>query len=232
MGSKKRRNRECVYCGKVGPITDDHIPPECLFAEDDRQNLIKVPSCLKCNREASKDDEYFRLLTLREDVNHHPDVQAIPPILMRSLKKPEAMRFRSNVYRELTRVQPRTPAGLVLPARGALKLNRRRLFRVIERITKGLFYDLRGRRLPDAYDVNVSAPSTMTDKTEDELKWFAENVLEPLGRKTGIMVGRGVFLFKVVFADIDPNCSIWLYLFYGRIPFFALTGPRQIQTEA
>lgn len=225
MGSKKKRNRECIYCGKVGPVTDDHIPPECLFAEDDRWNLIKVPSCVKCNREASKDDEYFRLLTLREDVYDHPDVQAVLPVLMRSLRKPEAIRFRLNINRDLTRLQPRTSAGLVLPARGALKLNIARLFRTMERVTKGLFFDLRGWRLPDGYAVNVFAPFTMTNLTEDALKWFADNVLEPLGKKTGIMVGRGVFLYKVIFTDTDPNCSIWLYLFYGRIVFFALTGP-------
>jgi 5-methylcytosine-specific restriction endonuclease McrA len=62
----------CVYCGKVGPTTDDHIPPKCLFPPPIRHTLPKVPSCWTCNGGSSKDDEYFRLrIIARHDVGDH-----------------------------------------------------------------------------------------------------------------------------------------------------------------
>ncbi len=226
MSSKRKRNQECIYCGKVGPVTDDHIPPQCLFAGDGRTKLIKVPACLKCNSQASKDDEYFRLvLTLREDVKTHPDVKAILPVVMRSLRKPEAETFRTTFLRGLEKVHPITPGGLILPERGAYTIDWKRLATVIQRITRGLFYEFKGHRLPEGYEVLPFAPFTMEDLDQESVQFFNENFLEPIGRRTGIVVGRKVFLFKFIDTDTDPNSSMWLYLFYERIVFFAFTGP-------
>jgi len=225
MSSKKRKNGICVYCGRQGRVTDHHIPPKNLFSEDDRTNLIKVPSCESCNNQASKDDEYFRLvLTLREDVRNHPDVKAVLPIAMRSLRRPEASIFRANFIKGLKRIHPTTPSGLILPVRGAYTLDLMRIERVLQRLTKGLFFHLKGYRLPNDYSVSIFAPFTMRNLAWETVQWFAENVLEPLGKQTGIVVGRKVFLYKFLFTDSDPSSSIWLYLFYERVVFFALTG--------
>ncbi len=72
---KKKRLGICVYCGRNGPVTRDHIPPKNLFATRP-SNLITVPACEKCNRAACKDDEYFRLtITSRSDIGEHPEAQ-------------------------------------------------------------------------------------------------------------------------------------------------------------
>ncbi len=52
MGRKQRKcsteiHGECVYCGSVGKITDDHIPPENLLSKPRPNNLIKVQSCFR-----------------------------------------------------------------------------------------------------------------------------------------------------------------------------------------
>lgn len=63
----------CIYCGREGPLTLDHIPPRALFAEPRPADLITVPSCQPCNVGFSKDDEYLRLvLTLKHDSYPHP----------------------------------------------------------------------------------------------------------------------------------------------------------------
>jgi 5-methylcytosine-specific restriction endonuclease McrA len=51
----RRKTGPCCYCGKVGPLTDDHVPPRALFPEEFRQgaNLATVPSCESCNLGAS-----------------------------------------------------------------------------------------------------------------------------------------------------------------------------------
>ncbi len=52
----------CTFCGLKGYVTDDHVPPRCLFSRPRPNNLVTVPACKDCNtRKSSKDDEYFRL---------------------------------------------------------------------------------------------------------------------------------------------------------------------------
>lgn len=51
----------CVYCGALA-TTRDHVPPRLLLERPFPPNLRTVPSCLDCNRGASKDEEYFLAL--------------------------------------------------------------------------------------------------------------------------------------------------------------------------
>ena len=71
--SKKdsRKIGECIYCGKIGPLSVDHIPPKSLFQHPRPNNLITVPSCDDCNKGAQKDDDYFtiRIIPQRLAVN-------------------------------------------------------------------------------------------------------------------------------------------------------------------
>jgi len=161
-------------------------------------------------------------MTLREDVSDNPEAKKVLQIAMRSLRKPEALKFRANFLKGLHRIQPRTPSGLILPTKGAYKLDIDRVERTIARITRGLFYDLKKCRLPDDYHVSVFGSYKMKKLSNGDIEQFTSQILEPLGRQTGIMVGRNVFLYKFLFTDSDPNLSIWLFLFYGTIVFFAL----------
>src|SRR5262245_822652 len=77
----------CVYCGKLRKLTRDHIPPKNLFPRP-RPRLITVPCCTPCNEEASKDDEYFRLMVaIRQDTGDHPEVKKLLPTIYRSLER-------------------------------------------------------------------------------------------------------------------------------------------------
>src|SRR5208283_2514674 len=58
---------ECLYCGRVRPLTRDDVPPKNLFPKPRPSNLITVPSCQKCNQSFMLDDEYFRLVIADAD---------------------------------------------------------------------------------------------------------------------------------------------------------------------
>jgi len=132
---------ECVYCGEIRELTDDHIPPKNLFAKPRPNNLIAVPSCELCNGGASDDDEYFRLmLTLREDTFDHPDVQKILPTVFRSLAKPNKVGFSKSLFQSIRVLNVTTSSGLFLGPRPTYNANLERLDRVAQRIVKGLFY--------------------------------------------------------------------------------------------
>lgn len=221
MGSKKNRNRECAYCGGAARSAD-HIPPKSLFGE--RRDLIKVPACVRCNVSFSKDDEYFRLaLALRDDVYGHPDVKAIIPTIMRSLGKPEKIGFRVAFLGGLSQVHPRTLGGLILPKRGVYTVDPARLERVTQRITKGLYYHHRGHRLPVTHEAFAFSPPTLADMSQETYQMLKRTLLDPVGPEPNRTIGRQVFSYKFRFAEDDPDSSIWLYLFYGRIPFIGMT---------
>ncbi len=128
MSKKKlQKTGQCVYCGKIAPITDDHVPPQNLFAKPRPNNLIKVPSCKEChgeNKQVSQDDEYFRLmLTLREDTYNHPDVGQILPTVFRSLRKPEKVGFTKSLQNSMREVNVRSPSGLYLGVKASYNVN-------------------------------------------------------------------------------------------------------------
>ena len=52
----------CVHCGSGidgASANRDHVPSRCLLQEPYPDNLPVVPSCVQCNSEFSKDEEYF-----------------------------------------------------------------------------------------------------------------------------------------------------------------------------
>ena len=150
-----RTSSSRIYCGRADPDTVDHIPPKNLFAKPRPSSLVTVPSCTGCNRGASQDDEYFRLMvTLRHDLDH-VDASAAMEAAMRSLERPQGRGLLAALLATTRRVEVKTPAGLYLGHAGTYQPDFERLYRVVRRIIRGLFYRETGRRLPDGYQVNV-----------------------------------------------------------------------------
>jgi hypothetical protein len=129
--NKPPKTGECIYCGRVRPITEDHVPPRNLFAKPRPGNLVKVPSCYQChseNKQAALDDEYFRLtLTLREDTATHPEVKQILPTVLRSLARPDKVGFTKSLLKSIKKVNVRSRSGLYLGRKGAFDVNLARL---------------------------------------------------------------------------------------------------------
>lgn len=58
--SKKFREKLCAYCAKNISIPQgDHLFAREFFLENDRNDLIKVPACDKCNNEKSRIEHYL-----------------------------------------------------------------------------------------------------------------------------------------------------------------------------
>ena len=60
MGSKKYKNKTCVYCAKEqAASTGDHIFAREFFLENKRDNLPQVPACVACNNRKSELEHYL-----------------------------------------------------------------------------------------------------------------------------------------------------------------------------
>lgn len=212
---------ECVYCGDRVPLTKDHIPPACLFGRP-RPNLIKVPSCTRCNTGASDDDEYLKtMLSLRYDLAGHKDVSSIRPSTLRGLAKPAKVRFRDALFRTLTPLIIYGPDGKPIRTLRTYDVQLERLYRVVRRITCGLFHWQSGRRLDAEYGVGVLGDQQIEELDSDTREEF----IQYLANAKKVIFGADVFSFQGFRSATDPMITGWRFLFYDKVEFLAATLP-------
>lgn len=224
----KKRGGECVYCGKFSkPLTEDHIPPECLFPLPLPSNLIKIRCCTACNAGASADDEYFkRQIVLSQNVKNHPEAKKLIPSVQRSLEKlrPFDVEFlRSLHYRNaLSLIDGTISTKLAYP------VDMVRLERVVQRITLGLYWRTVKNRLPDDCTVDVLVIGDNILKLPlNELENFTRVIIEPLSSREKTVIGADVFSYRyTLFDGQQPGWSAWLMTFFGGVPAVSLTRPK------
>ena len=214
----------CVYCGSNGILTRDHVPPRNLFPKPRPSDLITVPSCLKCNTSASKDDEFFRQsLLLYKDTLSLPGLDNLASNFMRGLSRPERPGLLADL-KERVYVEPKyNPKGDYLGEVFKQEIDAERLDKVARRITKGLFYTRMGQRISDKYF--VSAFST-TDN--ENIPRDLQLVIEKLEAQSATAVGDGsIFTFQQRIFGEDSSISQWLLTFYQKVKFLGFSLPNK-----
>lgn len=218
-----RRWGECTYCGSVGPLSVDHVPPRCLFGSPTPNDLIKVPACLLCNQGASKDDEYLKtMLVLKDRAGDHPEALAVRPGVFRSLEMPEKLGLRIAIARTLRKVSAHTRGGLYLGHRQAYSIDIKRFDRVVVRIIRGLHWKLRGNRVPESCGVYSFSEDGFESLTRAERAEVRRDFVDPIYRQPRIELGRGGFAYRVLWNGPETAESGWIFEFYGDVRFGGL----------
>jgi hypothetical protein len=217
-GRKKGRNPlpnpECVYCG--GPATTrDHVPPKAIFAELRLSDLVTVPSCVKCNNEASRFDEGFRNIIGMRAPEESPNSLTLWETTFRSLKR--RRQEHEALWESLREVPIFTESGICLgtATEGAFDVEAHD--RTIERITRGLYFHHFGRSL--AFEDPVEA-YPIRDGTD----W--QKGIAPLLMRMRVGNIGGPWIFEYAFArdEDEPKGSLWIYRFHARHVAAAETG--------
>jgi hypothetical protein len=197
LRNKRSRSKEgaCIYCGTVGALTDDHVPPKNLFPKP-RLGLITVPSCERCNGGFKLDDEYFRLvITTSADAKVFPiAVEAI-----HKLGTPEKVRFAKSMLLNIDREND------------DLNVDPSRVRRVIERVIRGLFWHHQRRALPAQAEMRVWF-KCFDGAPMDDLGF--EGLLVALGQQHLHQVGKGIFSYRYVFDSDQAVRSAWYLRFF------------------
>ena len=108
-----RRKGECVYCGRLALLTDDHVPPQALCSKPRPIDLVVVPACVSCNGGASKDDEYFKtVMILKDRAGSHPEAVSVRPSVFRGLAMSKKVTFARRLMAGVRQIDVKTPAGL------------------------------------------------------------------------------------------------------------------------
>ncbi len=225
--AKRRRSGVCVYCGQVGPLTRDHVPPEAFFASSPRPtDLITVPACSLCNSTASKDDEYARLvLAMRQDVGGHPQIKSgVLDAAMRSLQRGAGL--RRTFLQSMRTFKLRSPAGLHIGQAPGYVPDLERVSRVFNRVVRGLYFHERKQILGADYEVRSWESSgidwqTLDDDTREAFRATVATLLEKPDHRRG----AGAFSYRCAFTMENSRVSAWLLTLYDSIYVVALTAP-------
>ena len=228
-GIMRVKTGECVYCGRYLPLTNDHIPPQALWGKPRPSDLVVVPSCKRCNGGASKDDEYFKtMIVLKDRAGSHPEAVAIRDSVFRGLAKPKKKKFTQRILRSIREVGLRTPAGLYIGKEQVYDVDTIRLDRVIERVTRGLYWHHHGHvRLPDDFEVVVWSEDGLRDITPEDALQLRKTLIDPVINNPARLIGRNVLRYWYASGDRE-HVTGWLFEFYSDVRFVAFTVPNTL----
>lgn len=217
--------KKCVYCGSEQKLTSDHIPPKSIFPKPRPRNLVTVPCCKSCNSNYSKDDTYFRdMICLRQEIGNNPYVQKLLPLVVRSITRKESQRYFGYIYSRMAEKDVFTTTGLWVGKQPTVVVDMIRISRVIERITKGLFYYEIGSILDLPYGVDVMTLEYLNTLNYEQSRLFIKVFLVPILEVNFQDVGSGIFKYRFRKSD-NPNCTIWQFVFYDKVPIYSITLP-------
>jgi hypothetical protein len=217
---------KCVYCGRFGRLTDDHIPPQALCSKPRPADLIVVPSCQPCNGGASKDDEYFKtMMVFKDRAGSHPEAVAIRASVFRGLAMPKKTKFTHRILGSMRHVALRTPAGLHIGRAPGFEVDLVRLDCVVARVTRGLYWHHHDhRRLPDDHEVAVWSEDGLRGITLADAQHLRSTLVDPVLRNPARSIGRDVLRYWYASGDRE-HVTGWLLEFYGDVRFVAFTIP-------
>ena len=221
----------CVYCGAIAE-TNDHVPPQNIFPKPRPLNPVTVRSCKRCNCGASKDDEYFRnILIFREDVGATGAGSQLWEKVRRSLRRPEARRFRRSFARSMFDDFTESAGGVTNGVGTKIQIDVERMNRVLARTVKGLYFKHFGNPMPESDKVFVYSdqhfamlPDSASD-TLGELVTYAT-------RQPHHKIGGDIFEYCFAPVEDHPSSSVWAMRFYSSAYFLAVSLPGDYETVA
>jgi hypothetical protein len=213
--SVMKSNDICAFCGEPA-VTDDHVPPKCLFPKPRPGNLITVRACKTCNEGTKLDDEYFRDATLTGI-----DEQRFPEAMALSLRKiedmgtdPKKRGYGWATYQSVRNVEVHTEAGIYIGDAGARELDLDRMRKTIEKCVRGLYFHHYQERIPDGYEFTIEHHQHLKpDAIEEIHSRFAGRPIRG--------IGNGAFIYAFMRVQ-DTHQSMWLLEFYARHSFIAI----------
>jgi hypothetical protein len=155
-GRKKgeRKQGTCVYCGKAGLITHDHVFPQVIFLELDKQ-MITVPACDDCQQIKSLGDRDLRTLIVMDvGGSQHPDALA----LVARMLDESNIRLRLWMQKTIETAAEAdlvTETGIIVGKVLEFDFNKDRVMVSQGMTVRGLYYHEKGEMLPTDCPVDV-----------------------------------------------------------------------------
>jgi hypothetical protein len=171
------------------------------------------------------------MMVLKERAGNHPEAEAIRESVFRGLSMPQKRRFKQKILGGIRQVALRSPAGLHLGKALSYEVDLIRIKRVVERITRGLYwhhYD--HARLPDDCSIMVWPEDGFRKMPPEEIQQLRNKIVDPILNNPVHSIGRDVLRYYYTSGDLD-HVTGWLYEFFGDVRFLAFTGPKSVASN-
>lgn len=209
----------CVYCQKRSATERDHIPPKNLFPPPRPSTLITVPACSSCNRSASLDDEYLRLVVVgRWDVYEHPDARKLMDHSFGRLAETRKTGLRKGFFAGVREVDIRSETGDYLGQTAIYDVDLSRLDRVGTRIVRGLVYHHTESCVPADHSVEVFCWDGLSPTAGDARQQF-RSMATALQATPQHIIGNDVFSYWYQVLPDCPTASVWYFRYFNRIEY-------------
>lgn len=202
----------CFLCGSTENLTDDHIPPKCIFAPPRPTNLITVRACFTCNNSFKLDDEYFRVAIAAQGYWSKSgrriwEEKVVGSTFVRSPALRKVL-TDSIIPIPLDRRSEHFPE-----AEEGIHFDRGRINRVLNKVLRGLYR----HHYPT---IDLGAEIT----TEFEMIAPSAEACELLNVLKREDIGGDSFRYWRGLSKDDLRVSIWAFSFYDRTYFRAITA--------
>lgn len=209
LDKKVKEIKTCIFCGKLAD-TREHIPARNLYKDIGKLNPITVPSCSECNKNFSKDEEYFR--NVMTSIQYENSISAgalFETTVKRSMQRKPSLGF--SIFNQMSLIDIYCPSGVYMGRKTAWKLTQEdhgRIFRVLDKYIKGLFFHRFDETVPADWIIKhvwlMPKNEEMLGKAAKEFKW--------------VILNENIFIYG--FNSVPKtHQSLWCLVFYGR-PFF------------
>lgn len=203
--------KKCVYCGSVAD-TREHIPARNLLQDTKDIHFITVPSCRGCNSRFQKDEEFFRQFLVSMLYEQSPVASfLLDNPVARSMKRRPALGMQ--MFKQMSLVDLYNKGGIYLGKKTALhitKQDHKRVFSVLDKYIKGLFFHHFGNPIPDDWLINHH---WLTPK-------FEEKVVPTLKDMRWERIKEDTFVYG--FNSVPAtHQSIWCLIFFGQPLFYS-----------
>ena len=211
---KSRRSATCYICVQPGADTKDHVIPSGFFPQPLPTNLVTLPAHYSCQNRLSED--YARAILAGMSYETIP-LRVRERVLWSLVKSDlKGRKLRQDVVRTLVRFEIRSPAGLFLGYTQGVHFDRNRVYPMLEKIVRGLYYHHTGRFLSANARFSWDLFSLGLNESVD-LSVFAQC-------DTGLSY-PGVFECRYGIASDDTvEGSAWWLRFYEGVVFHCVTS--------
>jgi len=210
------KSPKCVYCGAPHGTTQDHVPPKSFFPTPKPSNLITVPACWSCNAGSAKDEDLFLATFMFTEAGVTDTGKKLwDQKLHRMYKK--NIGLRKLIASSLKKIELTTLAGIYLGRRLAIKPDKIRSERVVNKIVRGLYYH--EFKEPLSPSVEIVSHFLQRPSEISYVEKFAPMLL------FGSRKWPGVFEYRFNRVVDQPKGSMWVIRFFGKIVFWAVSSP-------
>lgn len=201
----------CYLCGLdlSGDIDRDHVPPKQFYAKEIREkhvlNLLTLPVHSACNKSYQKDEDYF-VNSIGPLAKESYSGKCIWKDITQQVGRPQGFRLAQKIYNEFDV----RPSGLYLPVGKVVKrFDPNRVWRVVWKIVRGLFFKEHGRFLPKNTLRNYHKIISVGEKPP--------SIFAAVRDTPSRGQYPGVFDYKYIVEPKLDNFNLWAMLFWDEL---------------